>query len=181
MTGPEAAGHIDLDAPVADNLGAVAQAKGVRIEDLTVVILNRPRNAAKIDACRKSGARIRLITDGDVAPSVMAALPRTGVDLVMGIGGTPEGIITACAMQGLSGDICARVAPQSDEERERVCAHGVDLKRQFRNDDLVSGEDSFFAATGITQGDFLKGVGYKRDGATTHSIVTRSRSRTWRV
>jgi fructose-1,6-bisphosphatase II len=181
VVGPEAAGRIDLDASVRDNLMAVARAKGTRVEETTVVVLDRPRNADKIDAVREAGARVRLITDGDVAPSLMTALPGTGIDAVMGIGGTPEGIITACAMHGLGGEIQGRLAPQSDKERERVLADGIDVDRKLTHHDLVSGEDLFFAATGITQGVFLRGVAYTRDGATTHSLVTRSKSGTWRV
>jgi fructose-1,6-bisphosphatase II len=179
--GPEAAGKVDLDAPVGDTLGAVARSKGMRVEELTVVILDRPRNAEKIQAVRAAGARVRLISDGDVAPSVMTALSGTGIDVVMGIGGTPEGIITACAMHGLGGELQGRLAPQSDEERRRVEEAGADLRRTFTHTDLVTGEDIFFAATGITQGDFLRGVAYTQDGAITHSLVTRSRSGTWRV
>lgn len=181
VVGPEAAGRVDLDAPVADNLRAVADAKGIRVEEMTVVILDRPRNAEKISAIREVKARVRLITDGDVAPSLMAALPGTGIDAVMGIGGTPEGVITACAMHGLAGEIQGRVAPQSGAERERVEGHGLSLSRKFTTADLVQGDDVVFAATGITQGDFLRGVAYRREGAITHSLVTRSRSGTWRM
>lgn len=181
VVGPEAAGRIDLDQPVAENLQAVAAAKGMRVEDVTVVLLDRPRNEEKINAIRAAGARIRLVTDGDVAPSLMTALPGTGVDVVMGIGGTPEGVITACAMHGLGGEIQGRLAPQSDAERNRIIADGLDVDAKLSLGDLVTGEDIVFAATGITQGDFLSGVTYTRDGAVTHSLVTRSRSGTWRV
>jgi fructose-1,6-bisphosphatase II len=181
VVGPEAAGKIDLDAPVADNLNAIARAKGIRVEEVTVVILNRPRNADKIAAIREAGARIRLITDGDVAPSLMSALPSTGVDAVMGIGGTPEGVITACAMHGLGGEIQGRLAPQSEKERQRILDAGIDLNRKLSHTDLVSGNDHFFAATGVTQGDFLHGVHYTPTGAITHSLVTRSRTGTWRL
>ncbi len=178
--GPEAAGQIDLDASVTDNLKAVAWAKGGRVEELTVVVLDRPRNEDKIEAARQIGARVRLISDGDVAPSVMTALPRTGIDVVLGIGGTPEGILTACAMHGLGGEIQGRLAPQSEKELERIEEEGISrLKLSHR--ELVVGDDIFFAATGITQGDFLRGVKYTGDGAVTHSLVTRSRSGTWRV
>lgn len=179
--GPEAAGDIDLDAPVGDNLSAVARAKGVRVEELTVVALDRPRNADKIADARQVGARVRLITDGDVAPSLMTALPGTGVDVVIGIGGTPEGVITACAIHGLGGGLQGRLAPQSDTERQRIETEGIDLNQKLTCEDLVSGDDLFFAAMGITQGDFLRGVTYTPDGAITHSLVTRSRSGTWRV
>ena len=181
VVGPEGAGQVDLDAPPAENLAAIARTKGVRIEELTVVILDRPRNAEKIAAVRAAGARVMLITDGDVAPSLMAALPETGVDMVMGIGGTPEGVITACAMHGLGGEIQGRLAPQSAEERQRILEEGGDLDRKLTHRELVSGDDHFFAATGITSGTFLHGVRYTSTGAITHSLVTRSRSGTWRI
>ncbi len=181
VVGPDAAGKINLDAPVTENLKAVAAAKKGRVEELTVVVLDRPRNEDKIETARRMGARVRLISDGDVAPSVMTALPGTGIDVVMGIGGTPEGIITACAMHGLGGEIQGRLAPQSDEERKRIEAEGIDLNLKLSHRELVVGDDIFFAATGITQGDFLRGVEYTSDGAVTHSLVTRSRSGTWRV
>lgn len=181
VVGPEAAGCVDLDAPVAANLQAVARAKGIRVEELLVVMLDRPRNRDKLVAVRDAGARVRLITDGDVAPSIMTALPGTGIDVVMGIGGTPEGVITACAMHGLGGDIQGRPAPQSDRERERLQEEGVDLDRKMGYEEMVSGDDVLFAATGITPGIFLHGVSYTSDGAVTHSLVTRSKSGTWRV
>ncbi len=181
VVGPDAAGKINLDAPITDNLKAVAAAKKGRVEELTVVVLDRPRNEDKIETARRMGARVRLISDGDVAPSIMTALPGTGIDVVMGVGGTPEGIITACAMHGLGGEIQGRLAPQSDEERERIEAERIDLNLKLSHRELVVGDDIFFAATGITQGDFLRGVEYTSNGAVTHSLVTRSRSGTWRV
>jgi fructose-1,6-bisphosphatase II len=181
IVGSEAAGKIDLDAPVADNLHIIAQAKGIRVEEVTVVVLNRPRNADKIAAVRQAGARVRLISDGDVAPALMAALPDTGIDVVMGIGGTPEGVITACAMHGLGGEIQGRLAPQSDVERQRLREADIDISRKLCLTDFVNGDDHFFAATGITQGDFLQGVRYTRTGAITHSLVIHSRSGTWRI
>jgi fructose-1,6-bisphosphatase II len=181
VVGPEAAGRVDIDAPVADNLKAVATAKGLDIDEVTVVILDRPRNQHYIRAVREAGARVRLISDGDVAPALMTALPDTGIDIVIGSGGTPEGVITACAMRGLGGEIQGRLAPQSDSERERVLAAGFDISRKLMLDDLAAGDEHFFAATGITQGDFLRGVRYTADGAVTHSLVTRSRSGTWRT
>ncbi len=181
VVGPAAAGKVDLDAPVVDNLHAIARAKGMRMEEITVVILDRERNADKIDAVREAGARVRLITDGDVAPALMTALPGTGVNALMGIGGTPEGVATACAMRGFGGEIQARLAPQSDAERERVMKAGLDFERKLTTDEIVSGDDHYFAATGITEGDFLRGVRYTRSGAVTTSVVTRSRSGTWRM
>ena len=181
VVGPEAAGKVDLDAPVADNLAAIARAKGLDVDEVTVVILDRPRNQHYIKAVREAGARVRLISDGDVAPSLMTALPDTGIDVVMGSGGTPEGVITACAMHGLGGEIQGRLAPQSDGERARVLAAGLDISRKLTHRELAAGDDHFFAATGITQGDFLRGVRYTADGAITHSLVTRSHSGTWRT
>ena len=181
VVGPEAAGQVDLEAPVAETLAIVARAKGLDVDEVTVVILDRPRNQARIRAVREAGARIRLISDGDVAPSLMAALPGTGIDIVMGIGGTPEGVITACAMHGMGGQIQGCMAPQSDGERERIEAAGIAIGRKLTLSDLAAGNDHFFAATGITQGDFLRGVRYTATGAITHSLVTRSRSGTWRT
>ncbi len=181
VVGPTASGKVDLDASVAENLHAIAGAKGMRMEEITVVILDRARNAQKIAAVREAGARVRLITDGDVAPALMTALPGTGVNALMGIGGTPEGVVTACAMRGFGGEIQARLAPQSDAERKRVMKAGLDLDGKFSTEKMVGGNDHYFAATGITEGDFLRGVRYTRDGAVTTSVVTRSRSRTWRM
>lgn len=181
IVGPEAAGKVDLDAPVAETLHVVADTKQMQVEDLTVVILDRPRNQDKIAACRAVGARVRLITDGDVAPALMAALPDTGIDVVMGIGGTPEAVLTACALRGLGGDIQGRLAPQSVEERDRIEAASMVVNRKLGTADFVSGDDHHFAATGITHGNFLRGVRYTSGGAVTHSLVTRSRSGTWRL
>jgi len=181
VVGPTASGKVDLDASVAENLHAIAVAKGMRMEEITVVILDRARNAQKIAAVREAGARVRLITDGDVAPALMTALPGTGVNALMGIGGTPEGVVTACAMRGFGGEIQARLAPQSDAERKRVMKAGLDLDGKFSTEKMVGGHDHYFAATGITEGDFLRGVHYTRDGAVTTSVVTRSRSGTWRM
>ncbi len=178
---PEARGHVDLDAPVAENLKAIAFAKGIHIEEVTVVFLERERNMAKITEARKVGARVRLISDGDVAPALMACLPGTGIDAVMGIGGTPEGVIVACAMHGLGGEIQGRLAPQSDMERQKLLDAGYDLTQKLAHTELAGGNDHFFAATGITQGDFLKGVRYTTEGAITQSLVVRSRSGTWRM
>ena len=180
VVGPESRGYVDLDAPVEENLKAIAQANNINVQEVTVVFLERARNQEKIEAARRVGARVRLISDGDVAPALMAALPETGVNAVMGIGGTPEGVITACAMRGLSGEIQGRLAPQSEMERERVLAAGLDLNKKLTMNDLASGDDHFFAATGITQGDFLRGVRYTSEGARTQSLVVRSRSGTWR-
>lgn len=182
IVGPAGVGKVDLDAPVRDNLEALAKAKSMRVSELTVIVLDRERNKDKIRAIREAGARIRLITDGDVAPSVMVALPDTGVDMVLGIGGTPEGVISAAAMRGLGGEMQGRLAPQSAEEMKRVLEAGMDLTRTLTYEELASGDDIFFAATGITQGgEFLHGVRYTAEGAVTSSLVTRSLTGTWRV
>jgi len=179
-TGPEAANVVDIDAPPAANIAAVAKAKGVTPHDVTVVILDRPRHEGLIDAVRAAGARIHLITDGDVAGAIMAARAETGIDLLLGIGGTPEGIVAACALKCMGGVIFGKLAPRDEAERRKALDAGHDLNRVLTTDDLVSSEDCFFAATGITDGELMAGVRYKPGGATTHSLVMRSRSGTIR-
>ena len=179
-TGPEAASVVDLDAPPAVNIAAVAKAKGITPQDVTVVILDRPRHEGLIKAVRAAGARIHLITDGDVAGAIMAARPDTGIDLMLGIGGTPEGIVAACALKCMGGVILGKLAPKDEAERRKALDAGHDLDRVLTTDDLVSSEDCFFAATGITDGELMAGVRYKPGGATTHSLVMRSRSGTIR-
>ncbi len=181
VTGPAAADVVDIEAPPGDNVAAVARAKGVSPQDVTVVILDRPRHAKLIDEVRAAGARIKLIMDGDVAGAIMAAREGTGIDLLLGVGGTPEGIITACAIKCLGGIIQGRLAPRDEAERNRALAAGHDLKHVFTTDDLVTSEDAFFAATGITDGELLAGVRYRAGGATTHSLVMRARSGTIRT
>jgi fructose-1,6-bisphosphatase II len=181
VTGPAAADMVDIEAPVAHNIGKVAKAKSCSPQDVTVVILDRPRHAGLISEVRAAGARIQLITDGDVAGAIMAARDGTGVDLLLGIGGTPEGIIAACAIKCLGGTIQGRLAPRDDAERERAIAAGHDLSRVLTTDDLVASEDAFFAATGITDGELLAGVRYRAGGATSHSLVMRARSGTTRT
>ena len=181
VTGPAAADVVDIEAPAADNVAAVARAKGGSPHDVTVVILDRPRHAQLIEEVRAAGARIKLIMDGDVAGAIMAASEGTGVDLLLGVGGTPEGIITACAIKCLGGIIQGRLAPRDDAERDRALAAGHDLKHVLTTDDLVTSEDAFFAATGITDGELLAGVRYRAGGATTHSLVMRARSGTIRT
>lgn len=178
--GPEAAGVIDIDAPVAVNLRRVADAKGVDISDLTVVILDRPRHEQLIADVREAGARMKLILDGDVAGGLMAAMPGTGIDLLMGIGGSPEAVITACALKCVGGDMQTRLWPRNDEERRIVEEQGLDTSKVWEIGDLVQSEDVFFVATGITDGELLRGVHYFADGATTHSLVMRERSGTVR-
>jgi fructose-1,6-bisphosphatase II len=179
-TGPEAAGMVDVSAPPAANIAAVARAKACSPHDVTVVILDRPRHAELIDQVRAAGARIKLITDGDVAGAIMAAREGTGVDLMLGVGGTPEGIIAACALKCLGGVIQGTLAPKDDEERQKALDAGHDLDRVLTTDELVSSDDVFFAATGITDGELLEGVRYRGASATTHSLVMRSRSGTIR-
>lgn len=178
--GREAADVVDLDAPVADNLTAIAHATGKDITELTVVVLDRPRHNQLVADIRAAGARIKLIPDGDVAAALQAALPDTGVDVLMGIGGTPEGVITACALKCIGGVIQGRLAPQKPEEIERVKVAGLDLHRILTTDDLVRSDDVFFAATGLTDGAFLRGVRYVPGGAVTDSVVMRGRSGTVR-
>ncbi len=180
VTGPAAADVVDIEAPAADNIGAVARAKGCSPSDVTVVILDRPRHERLIAEVREAGARIKLITDGDVAGAIMAARDGTGVDLLLGVGGTPEGIITACAIKCLGGVIQARLAPRDEAEREKALAAGHDLAHVLTTDDLVTSEDAFFAATGITDGELIAGVRYRGGGAVTHSLVMRARSGTIR-
>jgi len=179
-TGPEAAGMVDVSAPPQANIAAVARAKACSPHDVTVVILDRPRHQELIEQVRSAGARIKLITDGDVAGAIMAAREGTGIDLMLGIGGTPEGIIAACALKCLGGTIQGRLAPRDDAERRRALDAGHDLSRVLTTDDLVSSDDVFFAATGITDGELMEGVRYRRGDATTHSLVMRSRSGTIR-
>lgn len=180
VTGPEAADFVDIDAPVAVNIKRIAKAKRSTPEDVTVVILDRPRHDGLIREVREAGARIKLISDGDVAGSIYALREGTGVDLLLGIGGTPEGIISACAVKCLGGTIQGKLWPKDDEERARAVDAGHDLDRVLTTDDLVSGENVFFVATGITDGELLRGVRYRSETALTESIVMRSKSGTVR-
>ena len=182
VTGPEAADVVDIRYPVAENIHQVAKAKGSAPEDVTVVLLDRPRHESLTDQIRATGARIKFISDGDVAGAIMAARAGTGIDLLLGIGGTPEGIITACAMKCLDGVIQGRLWPKDDEERQRAldAGHDLDPDHVLSTDDLVTGDDVFFVATGITDGELMQGVRYRAGGASTHSLVMRSRSGTIR-
>lgn len=180
VVGREAAEDIDINAPIEHNLRAVARAQGERVEDLTVCILDRPRHEDLVARIRAAGARIKFITDGDVAGAIMAARDGTGVDMLVGIGGTPEGIITACAITCLGGTIQARLWPRDDDERRKALDAGHDLDRVLTTTDLVTGDNIFFCATGITDGELMEGVRYTPDGPTTHSIVMRSKSGTIR-
>ncbi|MDQ0583197.1 class II fructose-bisphosphatase [Streptomyces rishiriensis] len=180
VTGPDAADFVDIDAPVAVNIRRVAKAKRATPEDVTVVILDRPRHEGIIDEIRATGARIKLISDGDVAGSILALREGTGVDLLLGVGGTPEGIISACAVKCLGGTIQGKLWPKDAEERQRALDAGHDLDRVLTTEDLVTGENVFFVATGITDGELLRGVRYRSETAITDSIVMRSKSGTVR-
>jgi fructose-1,6-bisphosphatase II len=178
-TGPEAANVIDITAPVSVNIEKVAKAKKVPPYDITVVVLDRPRHNKLAEEIRATGARIKFITDGDVAGAVLAARPNTGADLLMGIGGTPEGVIAACAMRCLGGEIQGMFAPQSEAELEK--ASSLDLNRVLTSKDLVKGDDIFFAATGITDGELIAGVRFTERCMTSQSLVMRAKSHTIRV
>lgn len=181
VVGPEAADVIDITAGWTENLRRIAKAKRVRVSDLTVCILDRPRHADLVREVRDAGARINFISDGDIAGAIYAARDQSDVDVLMGIGGTPEGITAACALKCLGGAMQGRLWPTDDAERERAIAAGHDLDRVLTTDDLVTGENVFFVATGVTSGDLLRGVRYRDNGAYTQSIVMRSKSGTIRV
>jgi len=179
--GPEAVDGIDITAPIGENVRSVAKAKHLSVSDMTVCILDRPRHEQLINEVREAGARIRLITDGDVAGAISACRPNSGTDLLAGIGGTPEGIIAAAAIRCMGGAIQGKLAPKDDEERQKAVDTGYDLDQILSTEDLVSGENVFFCATGVTDGDLLKGVQYYGGGCTTQSIVMRSKSGTVRM
>jgi len=178
--GPEACDVIDLEAPITANLEAVAKARGEQVKDVTAVILERDRHRDIIRECREAGARIRLIPDGDVVGAMATGWPESGYDILLGIGGTPEGVIAACALKSLGGAIQGRLWPRNEDERKAALDQGYDLDRVLQTDDLVAGDDVFFSATGITDGDLLKGVHYRGDGATTETLVMRSKTGTIR-
>jgi len=178
--GPETAGVIDLNSTPSENLRRMARAKRCEVNDLTVVILDRPRHLDLISEIRAIGARIKMISDGDVAGAVMAATDGTGVDALFGIGGAPEAVVAASAIKCIGGEIQCRLWPRNDQERQIAQEQNIDLRRIYRSDDLVSGSNVFFSATGITDGELLKGVQFFGDGATTHSLVMRSRTGTVR-
>jgi len=179
-TGPGAADAIDITLSPTENVRRVAEAKGCGARDLTVVVLERDRHVDLIAELRDAGAKVLLIRDGDVAPAIAASQPGTGVDLLMGIGGTPEGVISAAALKCVGGAIQARLWPRNDDERQRLLDAGFDLERVLHTDDLVAGENVFVAATGVTSGSLLRGVAYMDGGAITDSISMRSRSGTVR-
>jgi fructose-1,6-bisphosphatase II len=178
--GPQGIDVIDINASPTENVNAVAEAKGVRVRDLTVVVLERDRHEALIAELREAGAMVLLIRDGDVAPAIAAAQGGTGVDMLYGIGGTPEGVISAAALKSVGGGIQGKLWPRDDEERQKLVDAGIDPDRVLHTDDLVAGEDVFVAATGVTTGSLLRGVRYLPNGAVTDSIVMRSRSGTVR-
>jgi fructose-1,6-bisphosphatase II len=178
--GPEAVNAIDINASPTENVQAVADAKGVEPTDISVVVLERERHERLIAELREAGAKVNLIRDGDVAPAIAAARGGTGVDLLMGVGGTPEGVISAAAIKCLGGALQGRLWPRDDDERRQLVDAGFDLDKVLTTDDLVAAEDVFVAATGVTSGALLRGVQYTGDGAITDSIVMRSRSGTVR-
>ncbi|WP_300678820.1 class II fructose-bisphosphatase [Nocardioides sp.] len=183
VTGPEAADVVDIRLPAAENIHLVAKAKGTKPSDITVIVLDRPRHADLVDEIRASGARIKFITDGDVAGAISAARAGSGADLLLGVGGTPEGIVAACAMKAIGGTIQGRLWPTDDAERQRALDAGHNLDPDFvlHTNDLVTGDDCFFVATGITDGDLMRGVSFGPHGSVfTESLVMRSRSGTIR-
>ncbi|MGI5273552.1 class II fructose-bisphosphatase [Nonomuraea sp. CA-218870] len=180
VTGPEAADVVDIERPVADNIRAVAKAKHCSPADVTVVVLDRPRHEQLVKEIRETGARIKFITDGDVAGAIMAARTGTAIDLMLGIGGTPEGIIAACALKCLGGVIQGKLWPRDDAERRKALDAGLDLDQVLSTNDLVRSDDVFFAASGITQGQLMDGVRYRGGVAMTQSLVMRGRSGTIR-
>jgi fructose-1,6-bisphosphatase II len=179
--GPDCADVVDLNAGVRENLRRIAKAKRSSVSDVTVCILDRPRHQKLIEEVRAAGATIKFISDGDISGAISAARTDSDVDVLMGIGGTPEGITAACALKCLGGMIQARLWPRDDAEREKALAAGHDLDRVLSTDDLVTGDNCFFVATGVTSGDLLRGVRYRAGGAHTQSIVMRSKSGTIRV
>ena len=178
--GPEAIDLVDIDAPPNENVERVARAKGKKPTEVTVVVLERDRHEELIRQLREIGARVLLIQDGDVAPAIAAADPATGVDLLMGVGGTPEGVIAAAALKCVGGGVLGKLWPRNDEERRQLVDAGLDPERVLTTDDLVASDNVFVAATGVTSGALLRGVRYTADGAVTDSIVMRSRSGTVR-
>jgi fructose-1,6-bisphosphatase class II len=180
-TGPVGKGVVDLDRSPTENLNALAEAKRCKVEDLTVIILSRPRHEAIIQEVRKAGARIRLIGDGDVSAAIATTKPETGIDVLLGIGGAPEGVLAAAALRCVGGEFQGRLEPRNEEEIERAKRMGVtDIKKKFQIEELAAG-DVMFAATGVTDGDYLRGVHFFPGGATTQSVVMRSKTKTVRV
>ncbi|MCL4368564.1 MAG: class II fructose-bisphosphatase [Actinobacteria bacterium] len=179
--GPSARGAIDINASPAENLHRIARAKGYRVDDLTVVVLDRDRHRQLISEIREAGARIMLISHGDIAGGLMPALEGTGIDVLMGTGGAPEAVVTACALKCMGGEIQCKLWPRNEEERRRGEVHGLDFDRVLTTDDLVAGDDIFFAATGVTDGELLRGVRFTSNGAKTASLAMRARSGSVRI
>jgi fructose-1,6-bisphosphatase II len=179
--GPDAKGRVSLELSVTENLQAVAEAKGESVREVTAVVLDRPRHDELVAEIREAGARIRLIPDGDVAGAISTAWPDSGADILFGIGGTPEGVITAAALKCMGGEQQGRLWPRNDDERQAAIDAGYDLDRVLSIDDMVAGDNCFFAATGITDGELLKGVQFAGDSVFTESLVMRSKSGTVRV
>jgi fructose-1,6-bisphosphatase II len=178
--GPEAVGSVDINAPIIDNLKAVARAKNKDVEDVVATVLNRQRHEHIIAQLREAGARIKLINDGDVAGAINTAFDHTGVDILFGVGGAPEGVIAAVALKCLGGEIQGKLMPQNDAEIERCKGMGLDLNKILRMEDLVRGDDAIFSATGVTDGELLRGVQFKGSFGSTHSVVMRAKSGTVR-
>ncbi|HOM24719.1 MAG TPA: class II fructose-bisphosphatase [Thermosynergistes sp.] len=179
-TGPEAASEIDIEAPVRENLARVAKAKRKSVEDITVVILDRPRHEGLIKEIRSAGARIRLIQDGDISGALTTCMPGSGIDLLLGIGGSPEAVVSACAIKCVGGNMVCKLWPRNDDEASRCRELGMDLDAVLGLDDLVDSNNVFFAATGVTDGELLRGVRYEGEHIRTHSLVMRSLSGTIR-
>jgi fructose-1,6-bisphosphatase II len=178
--GEDAKDVVDLDAPIADNLAKVAKVKGKDVDDLTAIILDRPRNARYIEEVRAAGARIRLIRDGDISGAISTAVEDSGIDILLGVGGSPEAVTAACALIALGGEMQCRLWPRDDSEREYAHAEGLDLTEVIGLRQLVDSDDTFFAATGVTSGELLEGVRYLPDGAETHTVVMRGKTGTIR-
>ncbi len=179
--GPQAAGHIDITASPTENLLRIAKAKNESVRNLTVMILDRPRHSDLIDEVRRTGARIRLISDGDIFGAIATCWPEAGVDVLFGVGGTPEGVVAAAALKCMGGEIQGRLYPRNEEEKNLAIAAGYDFSQVLTTDDLVRGDNCFFAATGVTDGELVRGVRYDSRGARTQSIVMRSKSGTYRL
>jgi len=180
VTGPEAKDCIDINGSVAENLKNIAEAKKRRVSELTVVVLDRPRHEQLLSDIRNAGARIKLISDGDISASIEAALPDREVDVLMGVGGTPEAVLAAAALHCIGGGIQCKAWPRDDNEREAAVAAGFDVDKVYKTNDLIDSDDVFFAATGVSSGELLKGVRYFSGGAQTQSIAMRGRSGTIR-
>jgi len=180
VTGLEAKDVIDIDAPVSENIRRVAAAKNKKISEITVVVLDRPRHEKLLNDIRRAGARVKLISDGDVSAAIEAALPDTDVDMLMGVGGTPEGVLSAAAIHCIGGCIQCKGWPRDEKEKQAAIEKGEDLKKVYTTEDLISSDDVFFAATGVSSGNLLKGVRYFSGGAQTQSIAMRGRSGTLR-